>query len=180
MWISSAGIPSPPLALFIVMVSKAHLTSHSRISSSRWLTKPSWLSGSLRSFLYSSFLYSYHLFLIIFASVRSYCFCPLSCPSLHEVFLDISSFLEEISSLSHSVIFLYLFALFIKEGLLVSPCHSLELCIQLGLSFPFSLAFCFSSFFSSSGRRSKTSSDNHFVFLHSFSWGWFWSLPPVQ
>ena len=30
-WNSSTGIPSPPLALFVVMVSKAHLTSHSRI-----------------------------------------------------------------------------------------------------------------------------------------------------
>ena len=27
-WISSTGIPSPPLALFIVMLLKAHLTSH--------------------------------------------------------------------------------------------------------------------------------------------------------
>ena len=26
----------------------------------------------------------------------------------------------------------------------------------------------------------KFSSDNHFAFLLSFSWGWFWSLPPVQ
>ena len=31
-WNSSAGIPSPPLALFIVMLPKAHLTSHFRIS----------------------------------------------------------------------------------------------------------------------------------------------------
>ena len=99
-WKSSDGILSPPLALFIVVLSKAHMTLHSRIAASRWVITPSWLSGSLRSFLYSSFLYSYHLFLIIFASVRSYCFCPLSCPSLHEVSLDISSFLEEISSLS--------------------------------------------------------------------------------
>ena len=30
-WKSSTGIPSPPLALFIVMLSKAHLTSHSRV-----------------------------------------------------------------------------------------------------------------------------------------------------
>ena len=29
-WNSSTEIPSPPLALFIVMLSKAHLTSHSR------------------------------------------------------------------------------------------------------------------------------------------------------
>ena len=28
-WNSSTGIPSPPLALFVVMLSKAHLTSHS-------------------------------------------------------------------------------------------------------------------------------------------------------
>ena len=32
---SSAGIPSPPLVLFIVMLPKAHLTSHSRMSGSR-------------------------------------------------------------------------------------------------------------------------------------------------
>ena len=33
-WNSSAGISSTPLALFIVMLSKAHLTSHSRMSGS--------------------------------------------------------------------------------------------------------------------------------------------------
>ena len=31
-WNSSTGIPSPPPALFVVMLSKAHLTSHSRMS----------------------------------------------------------------------------------------------------------------------------------------------------
>ena len=45
-WNSSIGIPSPPLALFIVMLPKAHLTSHSRMSGSRWVIIPSWLSGS--------------------------------------------------------------------------------------------------------------------------------------
>ena len=39
-WKSSAGIPSPPLALFVVMISKAHLTSHSRMSGSRWMSTP--------------------------------------------------------------------------------------------------------------------------------------------
>ena len=34
-WYSSTGIPSAPLALFIVMFPKAHLTSHSRMSGSR-------------------------------------------------------------------------------------------------------------------------------------------------
>ena len=70
-WNSSTGIPSPPLALFIVMVSKAHFTSHSRMSGSRWVITPSWLSWLWRPFLYSSSVYSYHLFLISAASVRS-------------------------------------------------------------------------------------------------------------
>ena len=47
-WNSSTGIPSPPLALFIVMLPKAHLTSHFRMSGSRWVITPSWLSGSWR------------------------------------------------------------------------------------------------------------------------------------
>ena len=33
-WNSSTGMPSPPLALFIVMLPKAHLISHSRMSGS--------------------------------------------------------------------------------------------------------------------------------------------------
>ena len=35
-WNSSTGIPSPPLALFIVMLPKPHLTLHSMMSDSRW------------------------------------------------------------------------------------------------------------------------------------------------
>ena len=53
------------------MLPKAHLTSHSRMSGSRWVITALWLSGSWRSFLYSSSVYSCHLFLISFASVRS-------------------------------------------------------------------------------------------------------------
>ena len=45
-WNSSTGIPSSPLALFIVMLPKAHLTLHSRMSGSRWMITQSWLSGS--------------------------------------------------------------------------------------------------------------------------------------
>ena len=45
-WNSSTGILSPPLALFVVMLSKAHLTLHSRMSGSRWVITPSWLSWS--------------------------------------------------------------------------------------------------------------------------------------
>ena len=70
-WNSSTGIPSPLLALFIVMLLKAHLTSHCSMSGSRWVITPLWLSGSWRSFLYSSSVYSCHLFLISSSSVRS-------------------------------------------------------------------------------------------------------------
>ena len=49
-WNSSIGIPSPPLALFIVMLLKTHLTWHSRMSGSRSVITPSWLSGSWRYF----------------------------------------------------------------------------------------------------------------------------------
>ena len=47
-WNISTGIPSPPLALFVVMLPKAHLTSYSRMSGSRWVITPSWLSGSCK------------------------------------------------------------------------------------------------------------------------------------
>ena len=39
-WNSSAGIPSPPLALFVVMFSKAYLTLNSRMSGFRWVITP--------------------------------------------------------------------------------------------------------------------------------------------
>ena len=62
--------------------------------------------------------------------------------------LGISSFLDEISSLSHFIVFLYFFALIIDEGYLISLCYSLELWIQMGISIIFSFAFHFSSFLS--------------------------------
>ena len=63
-WNSSAEIPWPPISLFVVMLPKAHSTSHSRMASSRWVVTSLWLSGSVTSLLYSSSVYSYHLFLI--------------------------------------------------------------------------------------------------------------------
>ena len=75
--------------------------------------------------------------------------------------LGISNFLEEISSLSHSIIYLYFFALIVEEGFLISPCYCWELCIQMDISFlpPLPLA---SLLFSA---ISKPSSDNHFAFF---------------
>ena len=77
--------------------------------------------------------------------------------------LGSSNFLEEVFlfSLSYSV-FLYFFALITEERFLISPCYSLELCIQMGnLSFsPLLLAFLLFT------AICKASSDSHFTFLH--------------
>ena len=62
------------------MLPKAHLTAHSRISGSRVVATPSWLSRSLRLILYSSYVYSCHLFLIFSPSVRSLSFLSFIVP----------------------------------------------------------------------------------------------------
>ena len=80
---SSAGIPSPPLALLTAVLPKAHLTSQPRMSVSGWVTTPSWLSGSLRPFLVQ-FCVSFPSLLLL---LGLYCFCPFLCPSLAEMFL---------------------------------------------------------------------------------------------
>ena len=147
-WNSSTGIPSPPLALFVVMPPKAHLTSHSRMSGSRWVITPLWLSGSWRSFFVQ-------FFCVLLPPLDIFCFCYVHTASVlywthlcMKCSLGIANFLEEISSLSHPIIFLYFFALITEEGFLISPCYSLELCIQMGISFLFFFAFSFSSFLS--------------------------------
>ena len=78
-WNSSTGIPSPALALFAVMLPKAHLTSHSRMSGFRSVITPLWFSGSWRSFFYSSSVYFCHL-LISSASVGSISFMSFIVP----------------------------------------------------------------------------------------------------
>ena len=119
------------------MFPKAHLTSHSRMSGSRWVITPSWLSGWWRSFLFSSSVYSCYLFLISCASVRSIPFLSFIEPISTWNDPLVSNFLEEISSLSHSIVFLYFFVMITEEGFLISPCYSLELCIQVGIQFSF-------------------------------------------
>ena len=92
---SSTGIRSPSLALFVVVLPKAHLTLHSRMSGSRWVITLLWSSGSQRSFLYSSSVYSCHLFLIPSASVRSMPFLSFieSIFSWNMAFIDSLKFL---------------------------------------------------------------------------------------
>ena len=89
--------------------------------------------------------------------------------------LGISNFLEEISSLSHSIIFPYFFALITEEGLslLVILWNSAFKWIYLSFSPLFFTSLLFTVI-------CKASSDSHFAFCISFSWGWSSSLCPVQ
>ena len=89
--------------------------------------------------------------------------------------VGISNFLEEISSLSHSVVFLCFFALIAEEGFLISSCYSLELCIQMLIPFLFSFTF---RFFSQLYVRPPQTAI--LLFCISFPRGWSWSLSPVQ
>ena len=118
-WSRSTGIPSPPLALFVVMLPKAHLTSHSRMSGSRWVITSLLLSELWRSFFVQFFC------VLLPPLLNIFCFCQVYTISvLYWAFLcmkcsfGISSFLVEISSLSHSIIFFYFFVLLIYADLL--------------------------------------------------------------
>ena len=142
------------------MLSKAPLTSHSRMSGSRWVTTPSRLSELWRSF--------FVLFFCIFLPplLNIFCFCQVHTISVlycahfcMKSSLGISNFLEEISILSHFIVFLYFFALITEEGFLISPCYSLELPSPLPFISLLFTAIC------------KASSDNHFGFLHFFFLG---------
>ena len=149
------------------MLPKAHLTSHYRMSGSRWVITPSWLSGSWRSFLYSS-VYSCHYFLISSASVRC---------------IPFLSFMEPIFAwnvLSVSLIFL--------KRSLVFPIllfSSISLLCSLGKAFLSLLAILCNSAFkcvylSFSQLFVRPPQTTILPFCISFSWAWSWSLPPVQ
>ena len=154
---------------------KAHLTSHSRMSGSRCMITPSLLSGLWRSFLYSSSVFSCYLFLISSASVRLILFLSFIVPIFAwNVPLVLLIFLKKIiSSLSHSIIFLYFFALITEEGFLSLLLFSVFKWVYLSFSpLPFT-SLLFSAI-------CKAYAENNFAFFISFSWGWFWSLPLVQ
>ena len=91
--------------------------------------------------------------------------------------LGISNFLEEISSLSHSIVFLYFFALIIKEGFLISPCFFFGTLHSNGYIFPFLLCFSFIFFTQLFVRPPQTTI---LPFFTSFSWGWSLSRSPAQ
>ena len=171
----STGIPSPPLALFVVMLPKAHLTSRSKMSGSRWVITPSWLSGSWRSFLYSSSVYSCHLFLISSASVR---------------FLSFLSFIKLIFACNVPLVSLIFLKRFLVFPILLFSSISLHWCWRrlsylsllltlhsYGYIFPFLLCFLLLFFSQLFVRPPQTAI---LLFCISFPWGWSWSLSPVQ
>ena len=123
-------------------------------------------------------MYSCHLFLTSSASVRSLPFLSFIEPIFAcKCSFGISNFLEEISSLSYSIVFLYFFTLITEEGFYISSCYSLKLCIQMDISFLFSFAFHFSFFSQLFVRPPQTTI---LPFCISFPLGWSWPLPPVQ
>ena len=78
-WNSSTGILSPPPVLLVVILPKAHLTSHSRMSgSSEWSDHCSYLGHE--DLFCTVFCDSCHLFLISSTSVRSIQFLSFIMP----------------------------------------------------------------------------------------------------
>ena len=81
--------------------------------------------------------------------------------------LGISNFLEDIPSLSHSIVFLCFFALITEKGFHMSLCCSWNSTFKW-VYLSFSLLPFASVFFSG---ICKASSENHFAFLCFFFWG---------
>ena len=149
-WNSPTGIPSSPLALFVVMFPKAHLTSHSRMSGSRWVITPSWLSGSLRSFLCSFFVCSSHFFLISSAYVRSIPFLSFIVP-IFAWNVPLVSVIFWKKSLVFPILFFSSISFhWIPEKVCLSLLAVLWNSACNGYSFPFFLCLSFSSFHSCS------------------------------
>ena len=148
------------------MLPKAHLMWHFRMSGSRWVLTPLELSVSLLSFLYSSSVYSCHLFLISSASVRSIPFESFIEPIFTWIVPLVSLIFLKLSlvSPSHSIVCLYFFALITWRLSYLSVIFFGTLHSD-GYIFPFLLLHFTSLLFSA---ICKASSDNHFTFLHFF------------
>jgi len=175
-WKSSAGIPSIPLALFVVMLPKAQLTLPSRMFGSRWVITPLWLSGSWRSFLYSSYGYSCHLFLISSVSARSRPFL-----SVIVLILAWNVPLVSLIFLKRSLVFPILLFYSVSLHWSLRKAFLSLLAIVWNSAFKWVyLSFSPLPFTSLFSAICKASSDNCLPFCISFSWVWSWSLPPVE
>ena len=109
-------------------------------------------------------MYSCQLLLISSAPVRSIPFLFFGSHLCVKYSLSISDFFEEISSLSHSIVVLYFFALITEKCFLISPYYSLEFCIQMAY-LSFSPLLLSSLLFAA---ICKVSSDSSFALLHFF------------
>ena len=155
-WNSSTEIPSHPLALFLVMLSKAHFTSYSKMSGSRWMITPSWLSGSWRSFLYGSSVRSCHLFFFFLPPVLNiFCFCyVLTISVLYQTQFAWNLLLVCLIFLTRSLVFPILLFSSISLHWSLGKAFLFLLAIFFGTLhsngniFPFLLCFLFSSFHS--------------------------------
>ena len=102
-WKSSAGIASPPLALFVVMLPKTHLTLHSRMSSYRYVITivVIWIMKMFFVYLFCVFLPSLlNIFCVCYVHTISVLYRAHLCMKCS---LGSSNFIEENSSLSHSM-----------------------------------------------------------------------------
>ena len=159
------------------MLHKAHLTSHSRMSGYRWMITPSWLSGMWRSFLYSSSMYSCHLFLISSAFVRSIPFLSFivpifawNVPLVSLIFLK-RSLVFPVLLFSSISLHWSLRKAFLSLLLFFGTPHS------DGYIFPILLCLSLLFFSQLFVRPPQTTI---LPFCISFSWGRSWSLTPVQ
>ena len=153
-----------------------HTHTHTYMSGSRWLIIPLWLSESLRSFLYSSSVYSYHLLLISCAFIKSILFCPLLCTLSMKCSLGISDFFKR--SLIFPILLFSSIALYwsVRKAFL-SLLAILGTLHSNGCIFPFLLCLSLLFFSQLFVRPPQTTI---LPFCISSSWGQFWLLLPVE
>ena len=131
----------------------------------------------VKIFLYSSSVYSYHLFLISSASVRSVPFLSFikpiftwNVPLVSLIFLKRSLVFP---ILLFSSISLHWSLKKTFSSLLAILWNSAFRCLYLSFAPLLFTSLLFAAI-------CKDSPGSHFAFLHFFSWGWPWSLSPIQ
>ena len=159
------------------MLPKAHLTSHSRMSDSRWVITPLWFSGSWRSFLYSSSVYSCHLYLVSSASIRSKLFLSLIVPIFSWNVSLLSLIFLKRSLIFSILLFSYIFCIDHRGRLSYLSLLFFGTLHSVGYIFTFLLCLLL-LFFAQLFVRPPQSTI--LPFCISFSSRWSWSLPPVQ
>ena len=151
---SSPRINSSALSFFTIQLSHPCMTTGKTVALMRWTFVGKVMSPLLNMLFRLAITFlprNKHLLISWLSSppviletlkINSGVISTVSPSTCHEVMEP------ELSCLSHSVVFLYFFALITEEGFLISPCYSLGPHIQMLISFLFSFAFHFSPFHS--------------------------------